>query len=360
MEKPKFYSPGELLEARLSPLAASAKAASRSLPEEPCPWRTDFQRDRDRIIHCRAFRRLAHKTQVLIATTGDHYRTRLTHTLEVSLIARTLARGFALNEDLAEAVSLGHDLGHTPFGHAGERCLARLHPGGFRHQDQSVRVVTVLAKRGEGLNLTGEVIDGIRRHSKGRGPIFAADNDRPLTLEAQLVRAADIIAYMAHDLDDAIEAGLVAKEDVPKELNELLGNRASTRIGHMVTDLLTSSQETESEIKFSFSLEMSAAMEKLRTFLNDRVYNSPQLKLQLNFAETILSYIYAALMEDDSLFQTLPLRHLAGDRSQAVCDFISGMTDRYAFAYSQNLVRGLPPGKFGDLEYAHSPYIMEF
>jgi dGTPase len=171
----------EAEEARLGPLAAVPRKATRDRDEEPCPWRTAFQRDRDRIIHSKAFRRLALKTQVFIATTGDHHRTRLTHTLEVSQIARTLARGFGLNEDLAETISLGHDLGHTPFGHAGERCLARYHPGGFRHQDQSVRVVTVLTKNGEGLNLTREAIDGIARHSKGQGPIFASGDDRPMT-----------------------------------------------------------------------------------------------------------------------------------------------------------------------------------
>ncbi|MDR1297714.1 MAG: deoxyguanosinetriphosphate triphosphohydrolase [Deltaproteobacteria bacterium] len=359
MTRPSRIDPGRS-EDGLSPLAALSGEATRERPEEPCPWRTAFQRDRDRIIHSKPFRRLAHKTQVFVATTGDHYRTRLTHTLEVSQIARTLARGFNLNEDLAETISLGHDLGHTPFGHAGERCLNKHSPRGFRHQDQSVRVVERLAKNGVGLNLTREVLDGIARHSKGRGPVFAPPHDKPLTLEAQLVRASDLIAYLAHDLDDALESGLLTPAEIPPRLVEFFGERASSRIGIMVSDLLNNSDVRNDAVSFSFSPETHKAMEDLRTFLGASVYSHPALRHQLDFAQNIISYVYKTLMENDRLYNTLPMRHLAVDRSQAVCDFVSGMTDRYAFSYAQNLAKGLTPGTPTDLDYDVGPLFVEF
>ncbi|HDT14431.1 MAG TPA: deoxyguanosinetriphosphate triphosphohydrolase, partial [Candidatus Aminicenantes bacterium] len=228
-------------ERTLSPRAClSSRSKGRLRPESQHVLRTDFQRDRDRIIHSKSFRRLKHKTQVFISPEGDHYRTRLTHTLEVSGIARTVARALRLNEDLVEAVALGHDLGHTPFGHAGEAVLGELYPGGFRHYEQSMRVVDILEKKGRGLNLTHEVRDGILKHSKGRMEILPEDMaEMPSTKEGQLVRVADIIAYVNHDLDDAIRAGILDEESIPNDIHNLLGRSNSARIGAMVRDLIT-------------------------------------------------------------------------------------------------------------------------
>jgi dGTPase len=235
----------EDLESREYEILAAQAAKSRDTrgrlrPEPEDPIRPAFQRDRDRIIHCKAFRRLKHKTQVFFAPTGDHYRTRLTHTLEVSQIARSIAKVLRLNEELTEAIALGHDLGHTPFGHAGERVLQSLVPGGFEHYEQSLRIVDVLEHNGEGLNLTWEVRDGIARHSKGKHgvPVGADPAHRASTIEGQIARVADIIAYVNHDIDDAIRAGLIKAEDLPRERIELLGKTSSERIGRMVTDVV--------------------------------------------------------------------------------------------------------------------------
>ena len=323
--------------ARLSPFSA------RETDEDPCPYRTPFQRDRDRIIHAKAFRRLAHKTQVFIASAGDHYRTRLTHTLEVAQIARTLARSLSLCEDLTEAISLGHDLGHTPFGHAGERVLNDLSPQGFHHQRQSLRVVRRLARDGRGLNLTLAVLDGIGKHSKGRGPIFVSGPLSPATLEGQIVRAADIIAYLAHDLDDAVEAGLLSPGDVPPHLSKVFGPSASSRRGVMVADLLESTTGRGPEMRLSFSPGMGEAMDGLRAFLLKNVYQHPELTRQLEFGQSLVRLIYRALTEDDKLFASIPKDPSAESRDQAACDFISGMTDRYAFSFAESLSQGRDP-----------------
>jgi dGTPase len=328
---------------RLSPFEA------REIDEAPCPYRTPFQRDRDRIIHAKAFRRLAHKTQVFIASAGDHFRTRLTHTLEVAQIARTLARALNLNEDLAEAISLGHDLGHTPFGHAGERVLNELSPQGFHHQSQSLRVVKRLAREGRGLNLTLAVLDGIGKHSKGRGPVFIDGPGRPLTGEGQLVRAADIIAYLAHDLDDAFEAGLLSPSDMPGSLIRVFGSRASTRRGVMVGDLLANTVRSGQELTLAFSPSMAEAMEELRTFLFQRVYHRPELSSQLEIGQSLIRLIYRSLMEDDRLFESITKDPAAESREAAVCDFISGMTDRFAFSYAESLKKGLKPAELSVL-----------
>lgn len=322
---------------RLSPFEA------REAHEDPCPYRTPFQRDRDRIIHAKAFRRLAHKTQVFIASAGDHFRTRLTHTLEVAQIARTLSRSLGLDEDLTEAVSLGHDLGHTPFGHAGERVLNELSPHGFHHQRQSLRVVKRLAREGRGLNLTLAVLDGIGKHSKGRGPVFIEGPGRPMTLEGELVRAADIIAYLAHDLDDALEAGLIKESDIPGNLTRLFGERASTRRGVMVADLLTNTRLEGSLPKPSFSPSMTAAMEDLRSFMFQRVYHHPDLSRQLEFGQGLIKLIFNRLMTDDGLYESITKDPLAESRPEAVCDFISGMTDRFAYKYAESLSQGVAP-----------------
>jgi dGTPase len=317
---------------------------ARESPEPPCPFRTPFQRDRDRIIHAKAFRRLAHKTQVFIASAGDPYRTRLTHTLEVAQIARTLARALHLDEDLAEAVSLAHDLGHTPFGHAGERVLDELSPSGFHHQRQSLRVVRLLARDGRGLNLTLAVLDGVGKHSKGRGPVFVDGPARPLTLEGELVRAADIIAYLAHDLDDALEARLVSTEDVPGELASVFGGRASSRRAAMVADLLRSSRPPGGgPLALAFSPAMTEAMDSLRAFLFQRVYSHPALAGELRAGQDMVRLIYESLMSDDALFEAMPKAPGASSRPEAVCDFVSGMTDRFACGYAGSLSQGRSP-----------------
>lgn len=322
----------------LSELAAKSRLAERLEPEEPCLFRTAYQRDRDRIIHCKAFRRLAYKTQVFINPAGDHYRTRLTHTLEVSQIARTLAHALNLNEDLAEAISLGHDLGHTPFGHSGERVLDRLHPGGFRHQAQSLRIVDHLAKEGRGLNLTLAVRDGILKHSKGRGPIFAENGEGPATLEGQLVRVSDIIAYLAHDLDDAIRAGILTEADIPPHLARIFGQRGSTRIGAMVDDLLINScgGQAGGLRRLALSPPMEQAMIELRDFLHSRVYRHPRLEGNLLKADRIIEGLYHCFAGDrDLLRQYYPDAAIAPN--EAVADFIAGMTDRYALQIYQDI-----------------------
>jgi dGTPase len=286
---------------------------------------------------------LAHKTQVFIATLGDHHRTRLTHTLEVSQIARALARCFRLNEDLTEAIALGHDLGHTPFGHAGERTLDRLSPKGFAHQRHSLRLVEKLAK-GQGLNLTLGVKDGILRHSKGQGPIFAAGPESPLTLEGQLVRVADIIAYLAHDLADALRAELVAPQDIPPDISQVFGPRASTRIRAMVSDLCANSRATPQSLTLAFSKDMEEAMARLRVFLRRRVYSHPELNAELAKGEEVIKLIHHRLLTDDSLLGFLEMELADNDRYQAAADFIAGMTDRYALSFGEFLETGIWPG----------------
>jgi dGTPase len=328
----------EAVEGRLASYAARSRDAVRAVPEENCTYRTAYQRDRDRVIHCRPFRRLAHKTQVFIANVGDHHRTRLTHTLEVSQIARTMARCFRVNEDLTEAIGLGHDLGHTPFGHAGERTLASLHPEGFHHQNHSLRIVEKLADNGRGLNLTEAVRDGIAKHSKGRGPIFAAGSLAPLTVEGQLVRVADIIAYLAHDLDDASRAELVDPEKMPPDLFRTFGHKASTRIQVMVTDLFANSRKTAGGLELAFSEEMEVAMEHLRDYLQEKVYSHPKLLAELRKGDETIRIIYSHLMDDDRFLVFLDLTK--GSRSQAAVDFIAGMTDRYALTFGESLLNG--------------------
>ncbi len=260
----------------LAPQAAkSADSRGRVRPEPEDPIRPAFQRDRDRIIHCKAFRRLKHKTQVFFAPTGDHYRTRLTHTLEVSQIARSIAKVLRLNEELTEAIALGHDLGHTPFGHAGERVLNTLVPGGFNHYEQSLRIVDVLENDGQGLNLSWEVRDGIARHSKGKSgmPVGADPEHRASTIEGQIARVADIIAYVNHDIDDAVRAGILDPETLPRERVEVLGRTSSERIGRMVTDVvLRTIDGGMTEIRMSDGILQATV--GLRSFLFDAVYEN--------------------------------------------------------------------------------------
>jgi dGTPase len=327
----------ELERKNLSPYAAlSAESAGRAHPEEKCPIRTDFQRDRDRIVHSKAFRRLKHKTQVFIDPEEDHYRTRLTHTLEVSQIARTVARALRLNEDLTEAIALGHDLGHTPFGHAGERALdevyGRFVPGAsFRHNEQSLRVVDFLEKDGRGLNLTKEVRDGIVQHSKGTEDLALNALGQDQTLEGRVARISDRIAYINHDIDDAIRAGVLSVTDLPADCLAVLGRRHSERIASMVIDLVVNSREKPC---LHMSAEILGTMNRLKDFLFERVYGpeaaGPRAE-ELRKAEHLVGELFEFYMEHPELLPDwYPAAETGADRARQVCDFVAGMTDRYA------------------------------
>ena len=315
----------------LAPEAAkSADTKGRLRPEDEDPIRPAYQRDRDRIIHSKAFRRLKHKTQVFFAPTGDHYRTRLTHTLEVSQIARSIAKVLRLNEELTEAIALGHDLGHTPFGHAGERVLDALVPGGFNHYEQSLRIVDVLERDGAGLNLTWEVRDGIARHSKGKSgmPVGADSEHRASTIEGQIARVADIIAYVNHDIDDAVRAGILRPEDLPPVRVEVLGQSSSERIGRMVTDVVMQTiAGGMTEIRMSDTI-LNATV-GLRSFLFDAVYENELATAEFKKAGGILGGLWEKVRERPADF--LDARTLASEGLDAASrDFLAGMTDRYA------------------------------
>lgn len=327
------------LEAReaqwLAPWAVrSAEHDMRAREITPDDIRTAFQRDRDRIIHCKAFRRLKHKTQCFLIPEGDHIRTRLTHTLEVAQIARTLARSLWLNEDLAEAIALGHDLGHTPFGHMGERILARLLPGGFEHRKQSLRIVEVLEHDGDGLNLTEAVRDGILHHS---GPV------PPGTLEGQCVSRADRIAYINHDIDDSIRAGILAESDLPGELARVLGASHGVRIDTMIRDVIKASGDGQG---VRMSPEIGEATTALRQFLFDRVYMRDEVLQEEIKADRLLMALYEYTMEHPEI---MPGDYIARGNTEglqrSVCDFIAGMTDRYAMRYFFDL---FTPSGFAD------------
>ena len=330
------------LEARerdlLAPQAAkSANSRGRLHPEIEDDVRPAFQRDRDRIIHCKAFRRLKHKTQVFFAPTGDHYRTRLTHTLEVSQIARTIAKVLRLHEELTEAIALGHDLGHTPFGHAGERVIDRLMPGGFNHYEQSLRIVDVLENDGKGLNLTWEVRDGIAKHSKGKSgaPVGMAQTVRASTLEGQIMRVADLIAYVNHDIDDATRAGLLRPEDVPAGPVSILGSTSSTRIATLVKDVVTETLAGGlSEIRMSDRV-LQAVLD-LRSYLFDAVYENTIATAEFRKATDILSGLWEKIRERPDEFLDRRVIDVEG-LDVATCDFVAGMTDRYAVRLFEQL-----------------------
>jgi len=332
----------EELEARerlmLAPQAAkSGDSRGRRRPEDPDAIRPAFQRDRDRIIHSKAFRRLKHKTQVFFAPTGDHYRTRLTHTLEVSQIARSIAKVLRLHEELTEAIALGHDLGHTPFGHAGERVLDRLVPGGFNHYEQSLRIVDVLENDGLGLNLTWEVRDGIARHSKGKSglPVGAPADQRASTIEGQVARVADIIAYVNHDIDDAVRAGVLKDGDLPAGPADVLGRSTSARIGRMVTDVVTETLAVGlGEIRMSEPV-LNATLE-LRGFLFERVYENEVATAEFSKTEGILGGLWDKVRERPERF--LDPRTVADEGLAAAArDFLAGMTDRFAVRLYEEL-----------------------
>ena len=316
----------------------SCNTNGRQKPEEEGEIRTAFQRDRDRIIHSKSFRRLKHKTQVFFAPTGDHYRTRLTHTLEVSQIARTIAKSLRLNEELTEAISLGHDLGHTPFGHAGEAVLDEIYPGGFNHYEQSLRVVDFIEKDGHGLNLTKEVRDGILKHSKGKGHLFSkGEKVRAETLEGQIVRASDSIAYANHDLDDSLRAGILKENDIPSHIIKAIGDTHSKRIDTMVKSIIYASLENDLT-EITMGEDILKVTEELRSFLYKNVYENEKTHREFLKAEKILKDLYSYYMEHpDEVFSEIPRERLGDNTERLVCDFIAGMTDRYALMTYERL-----------------------
>jgi dGTPase len=322
----------------LAPQAAkSAETRGRLKPEREDDVRPAYQHDRDRIIHSKAFRRLKHKTQVFFAPAGDHYRTRLTHTLEVSQIARTIAKVLQLHEELTEAIALGHDLGHTPFGHTGERVLDALVPGGFRHYEQSLRVVDVLENDGRGLNLTFEVRDGIGRHSKGKkgSPVGADELQRAATLEGQIMRVADLIAYVNHDIDDAVRAGVLKESELPRNAVGVLGSTSSARIAVMVKDVVMETQGAGlAEIRMSEPvLEATLAM---RSFLFDAVYENTEATAEFRKATGILGGLWEKVRERPDEFLDRRIIDTEG-LDVATRDFLAGMTDRFAITLYERL-----------------------
>lgn len=316
----------------------SSSSRGRSRPEPECLIRTAFQVDRDRILFSNAFRRLKHKTQVFLSPLGDQYRTRLTHTLEVAQISRTVARAMRLNEDLAEAIALGHDLGHTPFGHSGETALKEIFSSDFAHNEQSLRVVEVIENRGRGLNLTWEVRNGIQKHSKGYGKIIPDDPDeQPATVEGRVVRVADIVAYLNHDLDDAIRSRVIGEDHVPSVCKEILGKNHSQRASTMIRDLVFSSTVEDGEFRLKMSDEVYGAMTTLRMFLYENVYRSEHVHQEFVKAKKILCELYQYFMENPEMvpdeLENMELQsyaHHQHSHERIVADLIASMTDRYA------------------------------
>jgi dGTPase len=332
----------EKKEEALSPYAAKSKLSQGRLKwEEPCHIRTGFQRDRDRIIHSKAFRRLKHKTQVFIAPLGDHYVTRLTHTLEVSQIARTIARALNLNEDLAEAISLGHDLGHTPFGHIGEEVLNELYHGGFRHNEQSLRVVDLLERNGQGLNLTWEVRDGILNHSKGQVEILGEGWGDVGTFEGQICKIADVVAYVNHDVEDAMRAGIISENDLPKSVVATLGHMHSQRINTLVCDIINCSWSVSgngnlTKPTIGMSHEILREINILRQFLFDKVYYPSLAGEEAVKAEEVLRLLYSYFLKHED---RLPPEFTSSSNSKErkVIDYIAGMTDQYALRLAEEI-----------------------
>lgn len=313
----------QLEQDNLSPYAAhSLDSRGRLHPEEQCDIRPVYQRDRDRILHCKAFRRLKDKTQVFLSPEGDHYRTRLTHTLEVSQNARTIAKALRMNEDLVEAIALGHDLGHTPFGHAGERALNAVCPYGFKHNEQSVRTVDILEKGGQGLNLTYEVRDGILNHQTA---------GMPMTLEGRIVRLSDKIAYIHHDMDDAIRAGILTEADVPREIGEVIGFTTGERLDHFIHDIVSTSYGKDD---IMMSPPVAEAMKKLRAFMFERVYKNKEAKSEEGKAEMLVQTLYSYYRHHLELLSEdmIGLINRGEPEERVVCDYIGAMTDRFAIA----------------------------
>ena len=330
----------------LSPYACRSFKTRRVIPEDPCELRTEFQRDRDRIVHCKAFRRIKHKTQVFIAPQGDHFVTRLTHTLEVAQISRTIARALNLNEDLTEAMALGHDMGHTPFGHIGEDELNKLHPSGFRHNHQSLRIVDRLEKEGKGLNLTWEVRQGILHHSKPRGDFLSPGLAEGMSLEAQVIRISDAVAYLNHDLLDAFRAEVLTETSVPVDIQEVLGERHSQRINTMVSDIVVTSQASMDAGPFPAvpEIRMSAALRDavyaLREFMFQNVYVPEDKGEEGKAARNIIVLLHEHYHANKHL---IPEEYHTRSETfdDAVRDYISGMTDQYAIRVAESIAPGI-------------------
>lgn len=349
----------ERREELLSPFASRSVDAVRAISGEgdPSPVRTAFQRDRDRIIHTNSFRRLKHKSQVFVAPVGDHFTTRLTHVIEVSQVGRTIARGLNLNEDLVEAIGLGHDLGHTPFGHIGEGVLNQVLPGGFHHSRQSVRLVTLLEKDGKGLNLTGHVVDGIRDHSKPEGEFLSREAVADLTLEAQIVRISDALAYLAHDILDALRSGFISLEDLPADAIEMLGERHSQRVNTVIEDVIGSSwdcvgeaageggQTTADDVPWiRMSDELGKIVTELRVFMFERFYHRISNSVQGRKAAAIVGVLFEHFnRQPDNIPNRL--RELSESTERAAADFVCGMTDNFAL----NMAEQISPGLSGDV-----------
>ena len=350
----------EALEENLSPYASrSSRSLGRERPETPSPLRTEFQRDRDRIIHTNAFRRLKHKTQVFLAPSGDHYVTRLTHTLEVAQIGRTIARALNLNEDLVEAMSYGHDLGHTPFGHLGEETLDQVYSPGFTHSAQSLRIVEQLAKEGEGLNLTWEVRQGIISHSKPRGDFLDVELDESLTLEAQILRLADSVAYLNHDIADAIRADMLRVEDLPERANRILGTTHSQRINSLVTGIVQASWPASGlaheptykkpglgeKPAIGMDPEAREALVELREYMFQNLYLPLGKTRQSEVGRDVVKLLYYHFVENS---EEIPPPYFGPgiDPERAAVDYVSGMTDHYAIRQAEKLQPGVTQGAF--------------
>ena len=334
----------ESREDSLSPHAARSRDSRRDRTEEPCPIRGEYQRDRDRILHSKAFRRLKHKTQVFIAPSGDHYVTRLTHTLEVAQIARTVSRALNFNEDLTEAIALGHDLGHTPFGHVGEAELDKLHPDGFRHAEQSLRLVELLEKDGRGLNLTWKVRQGIVSHSKPRGDFFGDTVPEGLSLEGQICRIADAVAYLNHDLVDAFRAGVLRERDLPQRAMEVLGATHSRRIHTMVADIVETSWAATGEVGpeqaappiIAMGPDVRQAVNVLRDFMFANVYLPEDVGEEGEAARRIIRLLYGHFKRNR---EQIPPEY--GEDGRAVVDYVAGMTDHYAIRTAEDIEPGI-------------------
>ena len=344
----------EALEENLSPYASrSAQSRGRERPETPSPLRTEYQRDRDRIIHTNAFRRLKHKTQVFLAPSGDHFVTRLTHTLEVAQVGRTIARALNLNEDLVEAMSYGHDLGHTPFGHLGEETLDQIYSEGFTHSAQSLRIVEKLAREGEGLNLTWEVRQGIISHSKPQGDFLDIKLDDSLTLEAQILRLADSVAYLNHDIADAIRAGMLKVEDLPERANRVLGTTHSQRLDALVTSIVRESwpvsglanTDAQDRPVIQMNIEARDAMMELRDYMFQNIYLPLGNTKQSEVARDVVKLLYSYFVDNAEEIPP-PYFSPGADNDRAAVDYVAGMTDHYAIRQAEKLEPGITQGAF--------------
>ena len=343
----------ERKEESLSPHAIRSMDAVREIPELPSATRTEFQRDRDRVIHANSFRRLKHKSQDFVAPQGAHLTTRLTHVIEVSQVGRSIARGLNLNEDLVEAIGLGHDLGHTPFGHIGESVLDQVLVGGFHHSRHSVRLITQLEKNGKGLNLTEDVIEGIRHHSKPEGKFLSRDAVGNLTLEAQIVRISDALAYLAHDILDALRSDFIQLQDLPSEAVSALGERHSQRVNTVVENVIESSWDCSGEVDLSddvkpwirMSPELGQIVTDLRVFMFERFYHPISASLEGRKASAIVGVLFEHFKSNPDLIPDW-LRELSGSAELAAADYVCGMTDNYALIMAEQIEPGLSDGVF--------------